>query len=252
VRTLAPEVKGITTRPEGASVAFLLVHGFCAAPDEVTTLGDFLAERGIASFAVEVVGHAASSVDIRETSWKDWYSSVQQGLELIKTWGMEHIIVAGMSMGGAASALIASNESGIDGLVLMAPALKISGILPKFVPILKYFMKDREIDVERIQKIYDVKRTKCPKEPFSAYHELFKLQKETRKSLSRITIPTIVLQGTEDKTINPENGQFAFDRISSDDKELHMIQGGEHVITCHPTREVMFPLINKFIERITG
>lgn len=245
-------MKGVTTRPEGASAAFLLVHGFCAAPDEVTTLGNYLAERGIASFAVEIFGHAASSKDIRETTWKDWYSSVLQGLDLIKTWGMEHILVAGMSMGSAASALLASNESGIDGLVLMAPALRISGILPKFIPILKYFMKDREIDVERIQKIYDVKRTKCQKEPISAYHELFKLQKEARKSLPKITTPTIILHGTEDKTINPDNGQLAFDRISSDDKELHMIQGGEHVITCHPTREVAFPIIHEFIERITG
>jgi carboxylesterase len=249
---LAPDVKGVTTQPEGASVAFLLVHGFCAAPDEVATLGEYLAERGIASFAVEIVGHAASSIDIRETSWREWYSSVEQGLELIKTWGMEHIFVAGLSMGGAASILLASHEIGIDGLVLMAPALRISGVLPKFVPILKYFMKDREIDVERIQKFYDVKRTKCHKEPLSAYHELFKLQKEARKELSKITIPTIILHGTEDKTINPENGQLAFDRISSDDKELHMIQDGEHVITCHPTRNVAFPLIGDFIKRVTG
>lgn len=250
--TLAPEVKGVITRPEGASIAFLLVHGFCAAPDEVATLGQYLGERGIASFAVEIVGHAASPVDIRETSWKDWYSSVQQGLDLIKTWGMQHIIVAGMSMGSAASVLLVSQEAGIDGLVLMAPALRISGILPKFVPILKYFMKDREIDIERIQKIYDIKRTKCRTEPISAYHELFKLQKAARQSLQNVTIPTIILHGTEDKTINPDNGQLAFDLISSNDKELHMIRGGEHVITCHPTREVAFPIINEFIKRIIG
>jgi carboxylesterase len=209
-----------------------------------------MAERGFASFAVEIVGHAASSVDIRETSWKDWYSSVQQGLDLVKSWGMQHILVAGLSMGGAVSALLASQETGIDGLVLMAPALRISGILPKLVPLLKHFMKDREIDLERAQKVYDIKRTKCDVEPVSAYHELFKLQKEVRKNLRKVTVPTIILHGTEDKTINPDNGQLAFDLISSDDKELHMIQGGEHVITCHPAREAAFPLINDFIERI--
>jgi carboxylesterase len=155
-------------------------------------------------------------------------------------------------MGGAASSLLASQEDGIDGLVLMAPAFRIDGILPKLVPILKHIMKDREIDVEQAQRIYDIKRTKCSIEPLAAYHELLKLQKQARKSLSNITIPTRILQGTEDKTINPNNGQFVFDRLSSKEKELHMIEGGEHVITCHPTRKVAFPIIEEFIKRITS
>ncbi|MHA2179114.1 MAG: alpha/beta hydrolase, partial [Candidatus Thorarchaeota archaeon] len=249
---LAPDVKGVSTRPEGASVAFLLVHGFCAAPDEVATLGDYLNDLGIASFAVEVKGHASSSVDIRETSWKDWYSSVQQGLDVVKSWKPDHLLIAGLSMGGALSVLLSAQETGIDGLVLMAPALRISGLLTKFVPLLKYIMKDRTIDVDAIQKVYDVKRTKCDLEPISAYHELLKLQRETRKNLGRITIPTLILHGTDDKTIDPNNGQLAYDRISSDNKQLHLIQGCEHVITCHPKREIAFPLIKEFTRQLTG
>ena len=49
---MAPNLEGVETRPEGANVAFLLVHGFCAAPNELATLGQFLEERNIASFAV--------------------------------------------------------------------------------------------------------------------------------------------------------------------------------------------------------
>lgn len=251
VRTLAPDVRGVITHPEGASVAVLLVHGFCAAPDEVATLSEYLAERNIASFAVEIVGHAGSSVNIKKTSWNDWYSSVKQGFYLVKSWGLKHTLVAGISMGGAASAMLTSQETGIDGLILIAPALRIGGILPRLVPVLKYLMKDREIDVELTQQIYDVKRTKCRREPLSAYHELFKFQKQARKSLPKITIPTLIVQGTEDKTIDPNNGQFAFDHLSSEDKEIHMIEGGEHVITCHPTRRIAFPIIEEFIKRIT-
>jgi len=252
VRTLAPDVKGVTTQPEGASIAFLLVHGFCAAPDEVTPLGEYLAKMNIASFAIEIVGHAGSNVDIRETTWQDWFSCVKHGYDLVKSWGTKYVLVAGLSMGGAASALLASQESEIDGLVLMAPALRIDGILPKLIPILKYFMKDREIDVEKAQEVYDLKRTKCGVEPLSAYHELLRFQKQVRRHLSDVTIPTLVLQGTDDKTINPNNGQLALELIGSQDKTLHIIEGGEHVLTCHRTRVTTFPLIKEFIERITG
>lgn len=248
---MAPRVKGIMARPEGASVSFLLVHGFCAAPDEMSTLSRYLEKKRIASFSVQIAGHDSSPENLSTTSWKDWYSSVQLGLAEVKSWNSQHMFVAGLSMGGALSMMLASEDQNIDGLVLLAPALKISGVLSKLVPLLKYFWKYRSINVEKAQEIYDVKRTKYEREPLSSYHELFKLQKAVRKIIGNITIPTLILQGTEDKTINPDNGKLAFDGISSKYKKLHLIQGAEHVITCHPTREVAYPLIFEFIERLT-
>ncbi|MFX1484545.1 MAG: alpha/beta hydrolase [Promethearchaeota archaeon] len=249
---MAPRLKGVITRPEGANAAFLLVHGFCAAPDEMATLGSYLANLGIASFSIQIAGHGTTPENLESTTWKDWYSSVQLGFTEVRSWNSKFVFVAGLSMGGALSMMLAAEEHNIDGLVLLAPALKISGILPKLVPLLKYFWKFRSIDVERAQEIYDVKRTKYEREPLSAYHELFKLQKVVRKKMGNITIPTLILHGTEDKTINPNNGQLTFDGISSSDKKLHLIQGAEHVITCHPTREVAYPIIREFIERLTG
>jgi len=249
---LASKIKGVETRVEGANDAFLLVHGFCAAPDELETLREFLEHRKIESFSVQVAGHGTTPEDLKHTTWEDWYSSVEEGLNLVKSWHPKHLFVAGISMGGALSTLLTSVHEGIDGLVLIAPALKINGILPKLVPILKYVMRDREVDVEKVQKQYDVKRTKYAREPVSAYHELFKLQKQARKIMSKITVPTIIIQGTNDKTISPENGQFAFDAISSKDKQLFMIEGGEHVITCHFTRKDAYPHIEEFVSRITG
>ena len=95
-----------------------------------------------------------------------------------------------------------------------------------------------------------MKRFKLNREPVSAYHELLKLQKVVKKSMNNVVIPTIIVQGTEDKTIDPISGQIAHDGISSQDKELHMIEGAEHVISCHPTRTEAYPLILEFIEKI--
>lgn len=249
---MASHVTGVTTRPEGASVAFLLVHGFCAAPNEMATLGAYLDKLGIASFAVQITGHGTLPENLRSTSWMDWFSSVQLGLEEVKSWNMKHVFVAGLSMGGALSLMLASERNDIDGLVLLAPAIMIPGLLPKLVPLLKFFWKYRAIDVIAAQEIYDVKRMKYDREPLSAYHELFKLQKEVRKSMTNVTVPTLILQGLKDRTINPDNGKLALDGISSMDKKLHLIQGAEHVITCHPTRNIAYPIVREFVERIIG
>ena len=248
---MAPQIKGVETRPAGANVAFLLVHGFCAAPDELQTFAKLLEESGIASFSVQLAGHGTKPDDLNGTNWKDWYNSAAVGLEYVKSWNMEYLLIAGISMGGAISILLASEYEGIDGLILFAPAMKVDGVLAKLVPLLKYVMKDREIDVEAVQERYDVKRTKYAREPVWVYHELFKLQKHARNSLSKVSIPTIVIQGTADKTINPKYGRLAYEGISSTDKQLFMIEGGEHVIPCHHTRAVAYPHAEKFISRIT-
>lgn len=245
-------MKGVITRPEGASVAFLLIHGFAASSDEMKTLGEYLSKKGYDSFAVQLAGHGTTPEEFKETSWQDWYETAQRGLEVVRSWNPDKIFIAGISMGGLLSILLASEENELDGLILIGPALKVPGALPKLLPILKYFIKWRDVDVEAAQLVYDVKRFKYEREPVSAYQELFNLQKEVRKKLKEVNIPTIVLQGIEDKTIDPVSGQIAYDGISSDVKELHMIEDAEHVITCHPTRAVAFPLILSFIESIAG
>ena len=249
-KTLAPSVKGVITQPEGASVAFLLVHGLAASSDELATLGEYLSDKGYASFAVQLAGHGTTPEEFKATSWQDWYETAQRGLEIVRSWNPKFLFIVGLSMGGLLSLLLTSEESEIDGLALIAPALKIPGALPRLVPILKHFMKWREIDVEAAQQVYDVKRFKLNREPVSAYHELLKLQKVVKKSMNNVVIPTIIVQGTEDKTIDPISGQIAHDGISSQDKELHMIEGAEHVISCHPTRTEAYPLILEFIEKI--
>ncbi|TFG31559.1 alpha/beta fold hydrolase [Candidatus Thorarchaeota archaeon] len=248
---MALKPSGVEIRLEEANVAFLLIHGFCAAPDEMATLGEFLQGRNIESLAIQIDGHNSTPDELKQTTWQDWYRSVVEGLQYIRSWKTKYVFVAGISMGGALSTLLASEHEGINGLVLIAPALKIDGFLPKLVPFLKYIAKDREIDTIKAQEKYDIKRTKYSREPVSAYHELFKLQKAARKQLKKITVPTLIIQGTADKTINPRNGQFALDGISSNDKQLHMIEDGEHVITCHSSRYEAYPIIEKFIKQIT-
>ena len=247
-KTLAQAVKGVTTRPKGASVAILMVHGFAASSDELATLGQYLSVKGYASFAIQLAGHGTTPEDLKESTWQDWYASALSGLNEIRSWKPEKIIVVGLSMGGLLSILLATEEEGIDGLVLIGPALRIPGLLFRLVPILKYLIKWRDVDIEAAQKVYDVKRFKLSREPVSAYHELNKLQKVARDRMKHIKTPTLIIQGTDDKTIDPRSGEIAYNGILSEKKELHMIEGAEHVITCHPTRHKVYPLILKFIE----
>ena len=56
---------------------------------------------------------------------------------------------------------------------------------------------------------------------------------------------------TKLKLANPENGNIVLKGINSNDKTLHIIKGGEHVIPCHLTRHEAYPIIEEFIAKIT-
>ena len=132
------QVDGITHQPDGADTSFLLIHGFAASTDQMTSLADYLADNQIASFSVKVAGHGDTPETLAQTTRLDWYQSVKDGLDLVRSWNNKFLFVAGLSLGGALALNLVSEEQNIDGLVAMSPAVFQKGILQKFLPILKF------------------------------------------------------------------------------------------------------------------
>ena len=219
--------------------------------DELDSLGIELERRGIASFAVSVAGHGTSPEDLATKTKQDFYDSVLTGLKLIRSWNTRYTFIAGLSMGGALTLQLAAQEKDIDGIVVFSPAVKMGGIL-RLLPILKRFKKFQIVDLSYIPKMYDLPRTKYDRDSLYAAHELMKLTSDVRKNLSKVTVPALIIQSGEDKTIDSSNGKYVYDSINSTDKALHVIKGAEHVITCHPTRHEAYPLVYKFIEKLTS
>lgn len=247
---MASNADGVKRQPRGANIDFLLIRGFAPAPDEVATFGEFLEEQNTVSFAARVKGHATSPEDLSQTTREEWYSSTVDGLQIVRSWDPKLLLVAGLSMGGVLALLLAAREQKIDGLVAMSPAISIPSRLAKFLPVLKHVKKFRRVDLKETAKPYDVPRTKYPREPLSAVHELIKLAKEARKEMKKVSIPAFILQSAEDKTIDPNSGRIAFDSISSERKELRMIEGAEHVIPCHYTRAMAYPIVLDFVSSL--
>jgi len=64
--------------------------------------------------------------------------------------------------------------------------------------------------------------------------QLLKYMRKTRKIAHNITIPTIIFQGTEDTGISLESVQEFFEKLSSKDKKLEVIEGGYHELLTDP------------------
>ena len=98
--------------------------------------------------------------------------------------------------------------------------------------------------------MYDIHYWRLDREPLKSLQQLLKAMKEIQSKLSSVELPALIIQSGADKTIDPNNGKYVYDRISSKDKDLKVIDGAEHVITCHSKRFEAFELILSFVHRI--
>ncbi len=248
---MSEKPRGVESIPDGASIGFLLIHGFYGNPQDMDSLREFLYNEGIASFSMILAGHETSPEDLAETTAEDWYQSAAVALDYVRSWGLQHIFVAGLSAGGLVTLDLAYRQPQLEGIVLISPAIKLGGLLGKLVPLIRRFMPYRKIDTSYLTELYDLPRRRYEREPLIAIQRLLRYAKEMRKKLPDIRVPTLIIQPGNDSTVDPRGASLIYEHIGSTDKELHFIEGAEHVITCHPKRKEAYPLIRKWVERHT-
>ncbi len=249
---LVPDIRGLETRVDGANASLLLIHGLFSFPEEMETLALFLNKHGFSTFIPQLAGHGTAPEDLARTKYEDLYDMVISAFNYIKSWHSKFLFVVGFSLGGALAIRLAVDRSEFDGLVLIAPMIKIRSSMIKLIPLLKHLVKYKSVDLEENQRThgYDIPRRRYDREPLSAIHEAYRITKDIQHYISRVDVPVCVIQGTADKTINPESVYLAFDKFGSTDKELHRIENAPHVIPCHPSRDEAYSLILDFIKRI--
>ena len=91
----------------GGTKGVLLIHGFTGSPSEMRLLGDYLHQLGYTVLAVRLCGHGTNVKELRETNWRHWFSTVENGYHILK--GLcSKITVVGLSMGGLLSLKLAA------------------------------------------------------------------------------------------------------------------------------------------------
>jgi len=205
-------------KPARASV--VLVHGFSATPREMRPLGEALLEHGYAALGVRLPGHGTSPEDLSTRSYREWVATVKAALNIAAT-RTPRVYAAGIST-GALALLAASREFTHDGMVLMAPFLRLHHPLAPFVWLLRHLLpyETRQIEAE-LTPFYYARR------PLKAIHQLMQLIAEVRRLLPQLDSPALVLASEGDKTADHRSAIRLFERLGSSEKKLELF--GEEV-----------------------
>ena len=256
----------------------LLIHGLTGTPNEMRFLSLYLGKRGYACVRPRLANHGAPIEILQRTKWQDCYESVRR--EFLKIRARQTgrpIIASGLSMGSLlALALACEFPDDLAGVSCLAPTLFYDGwnvpwqrhLLPlaQMSPLKHFFyfkeeppygIKDEEVR-ERVHQYYEnatlddlkqVARYGYPFFPVSLLCELNSLVKFLIPRLPSIHMPIQLAQAKDDDMTSIRNSQFIYDRISSETKEIVLLEDSYHVVAADQERETVAERMDEFFRK---
>ncbi len=227
-----PHLDGTSFYLQGTQpIGVLLLHGFTATTVEVRPLAQHLHEQGFSVFCPLLPGHGTRPEDMIPVKWQDWYETARKGLEKLNH--ITNLFVAGESMGGLLSLLLAAQHPDIKGVILYAPAIKINGIwrakwLAPFIKIMpKNYLPEEDETEQQDETLpwqgYNVVA-------LAAVAQLEQLQKEVLRQIHHVHQPVLIFQGKKDRTINPNGSQLLYEKLPSSNKSLIWLEKSGHCL----------------------
>lgn len=269
IRSLGDELAGVLFLPVGESPAPVIVvsHGAGEFKENYFELCDLLAARGIAALAMDMHGHGASQGERYHVDMKLWVADIKAAIDFLTQHPRierEKVGAFGLSSGGTAILEAAVEDKRIKTLITLDATVRnslpfVAGLFLKaFVAIGKikktFTKSDWRVPLAKLNSGTPMasdpeveKRLHADPRlldafmsfPFPGGAEAFFV--DTIKRAGRISAPTLVLWGAEDKVDPPETAQMLFEALACK-KQIHIIPGNGHVGHLDRNKERVFAL----------
>jgi len=255
-----------TWHPEGpVKAAILLVHGLGEHSSRYMNLVNHLVPLGYAIYTVDHIGHGKSDgVRKHVNTFADFTDTLDIFFNRVNDWhGDKPVYLLGHSMGGLIAAYyLLSHQDAFSGAILSAPALKISNDVPRLKVLVGKLLSavwprfgilsinptkvSRDLNI--VQAYMDDPLIYKGKTSARLAAELLKAMRQVEEGSLKITLPVLVLQGTEDAIVNPDGAQEFFDRVGSADKTLKLYEGSYHEVFTDTDKDRVFDDLKKWLE----
>ncbi len=222
---------------EGGDHGILLLHGFTGSAAHMRLIGEALNEQGFTVQGIQLPGHGTRMEDMQNVNWQAWLQASKEAFLSLKE-RCKMVSVAGLSMGGILTLLLAEQMPVTAAIPLSAPLAVKNKLAPlarlasPFMPV-TYWKSDPAREALLDQR-YDYG---YPGFPTTSVGDLMHLIRLARQNLFAITCPVLVVQSHADETIDPNSAQIILNGIRSDKKAMLWLDDMPHVVTIsrdHP------------------
>lgn len=235
----------------GNSVGFLFVHGFTGGPYEGRELAKRIHREIGATVSVPLLpGHGTAPENLRGVHWLEWYGAVRQKYFELKE-NCDKVVVCGLSMGGALSLHLASHHP-VDGVISMAGAVFLKDwrlhLLPLARHIIPYQYKSKGPDMRN--KELKQQLPSYRKYPVRSVDQLLGLLNHVREDLAEVTAPALLVHSRKDRTVHFDNLRYIYDHISSEQKEMLVLENSYHIVSLDVEKDQVFRKVISFVKTI--
>jgi len=231
-------------RPESTpQAAIVICHGVNSHSGQYLWVGEELAASGLAVFALDLRGRGRSDGErfyVEDVA--DYVSDVAATVTLVKSRhpGLQ-VFLLGHSAGGVVSSTyVLENQAGLAGFICESFAFQVpapgfalaaikglSHIAPR-LPVLKLKNEDFSRDPKAVEALNNDPLTAHEVQPAITVAALVRADERLREEFPLITLPVLIMHGTDDKATVCHGSQFFYETAGSKDKTLKLYEGHYH------------------------
>lgn len=268
-------VKNVEFHMPGGRNGVLLIHGLTGTPTEMRFVGKGLNRNGFTVYGMQLAGHCGDEADLLATGRQDWYRSVVGAAEKLRG-GVDHLFVAGLSMGALLALKLAADRPDIvDGLGLYGTTFtydgwtipwigKLSFLLPlvvslgfgrhrKFHECFPYGIKDERIRQRIAGSMLsgDSAAAGLPGNPWSSLAEFYRLSWRVRRQLHNVRTPCLVIHAKDDDVASLNNVRTVVRGVSGP-VETVLLENSYHMITVDQERDLVIQRTSRFFNEVAA
>lgn len=230
-------------RPADPRATVVICHGVNSHSGQYLWSGERLSDSGFAVYAYDHRGRGRSEGPrYRIDDISDYTDDLGIFVALVKSREPgRKLFLLGHSAGGVVSCTwILDHQAEISGFIcesfafeVPAPAVLLSivrvlGRVAPGLPALKLKMRDFTRDPAALRALEADPLTKGEAQPAGTVAALLRATDRMRREFPGITLPVLILHGTEDKATKPEGSKLFYDKAASRDKSLKLYHGHAH------------------------
>jgi acylglycerol lipase len=249
--------------PDGEPKASLVIcHGVNSHGGQYVAAGEEFASRGYAVTALDLRGRGKSDGErFYIESIDEYVADVSVAIEHARG---KHphlpLYLLGHSAGGVTSTTYAlDHQDRIDGLICESFAFRVfppnfalkllegaSHVLPH-AHVLRLKMEDFSRDPEWVAQLNADPLTLDEVQPVATVAAFARAGERFEREFGKITLPVLILHGTEDKATRPDGSEQFFNETGSSDKTLKIYEGYYHDLLADLGKEQVFEDIDGWI-----
>jgi len=241
-----------------------IVHGLAEHSGRYMNLVNHFVPLGYAIYGVDHIGHGKSDgLRVYVEQFEDFTDTLKDFSHMIRDWQPKKpLFLIGHSMGGLISSIfLLDHQDELSGAVLSGPSVKVpdmssvtilagklfSTLMPK-LGLLALEADGVSRDPAVVQAYLNDPLVYTGKITARLAAELLKAMKRAEVDASKITLPILIAQGSEDRLVDPDGAQMLHDTVGSVDKTLKIYDGLYHEIFNEPEHQKVLGDVEAWLE----